>query len=239
MEIQIAIAKTNMYGSMESGDSLEFIERPNGGFSVVMSDPQESGKAAKAISSMVVRKALSLLAEGIRDGAAARAASDYLFTEKGGTVSAYLNIISVDFQTSTIVISRNNPTPIFISHHGRVECLGGESSPIGSSRNIRPIISEIPLEEGVTIVLFTDGLMHAGERYGLDLDICMFLDALLEEETPTAQTIADTILSQAIRLDQGQPNDDMSLVVLQVLACEADNIRRMTIRFPVNHIASA
>jgi hypothetical protein len=29
---------------------------------------------------MVVRKVISLLAEGVRDGAAARAASDYLFT---------------------------------------------------------------------------------------------------------------------------------------------------------------
>jgi serine phosphatase RsbU (regulator of sigma subunit) len=234
MEIQIAIAKTNKFGSTESGDSLEFIERPNGGFSVVMADARESGRAAKAVSNMVVRKALSLLSEGIRDGAAARAASDYLFTEKGGTVSAFLNIISVDLQTSTIVISRNNPTPIFISRAGRVECLTGESNPIGNSRNIRPVISELPLEAGITIVMYTDGLYHAGEKYGLNLDVCMFLDALLEDEQPSAQNIADTILAEAVRLDQRQPNDDMSLVVFQVLPHVMDNIRRMTISFPVN-----
>ena len=47
MEIQIAVAKTNKYASMESGDTLEVVERPNGGLSVVLSDGQTSGKGAK------------------------------------------------------------------------------------------------------------------------------------------------------------------------------------------------
>ena len=96
MEIQIAIAKINQYGSDESGDTLEVVERPNGGVSVVMADALMSGRTAKAVSSMVVRKVISLLAEGVRDSAAARAASDALFTERGGMVSAYLDIVSAD-----------------------------------------------------------------------------------------------------------------------------------------------
>jgi hypothetical protein len=66
MEIQIAVAKTNKYATSESGDTLEMIERPNGGVSVVLADGQTSGKAAKIISSMVVRKVISLLADGVR-----------------------------------------------------------------------------------------------------------------------------------------------------------------------------
>jgi hypothetical protein len=81
MEIQIAVAKTSKYAVSESGDTLEVVERPNGGVSVVLADGQTSGRGAKAISSMVVRKIISLLAEGVRDGAAARAASDSLFTD--------------------------------------------------------------------------------------------------------------------------------------------------------------
>src|SRR5512133_2756025 len=102
MEIQIAVAKVNKYASSESGDTLEVVERPNGGLSVVLADGQTSGKGAKAISTMVVRKVISLLAEGVRDGAAARAASDYLFTERNGKVLASLNVISVDLQTNTL-----------------------------------------------------------------------------------------------------------------------------------------
>jgi len=233
MEIQVAIAKVNKYSSEESGDTLELVERPGGGVSVVLADALTSGKEAKAISSLVVRRAIGLLAEGVRDGAVARAASDYLFTERSGTSTAYLNILSADLQTGTIVISRNNPTPVFIAQRDRIECLTSESMAIGSSRNIKPSISEIPLETGTTVILYTDGLALAGRRFGLMLDVCTHLESLLDEQEPSAQEISDTILSEAIRLDQGMPNDDMSIVTLRVLGKEGDQIRRMSTRLPV------
>jgi serine phosphatase RsbU (regulator of sigma subunit) len=233
MEIQIAVAKTNKYASSESGDTLEVVERPGGGVSVVLSDGQTSGRGAKMVSSMVVRKVIALLAEGVRDGAAARAASDYLYTERNGKVSASLNILSADLQTGTIVITRNNPAPVFVSRGDRIECLTGENHPIGTSRNIRPAITEIPLEAGTTIVLYTDGIVHAGDRMGQYLDVCTLLESMMEEQDPPSQEIADTLLNNAIQMDQGRPNDDMSVVVLRVLGSGGDdNIRRMTVRLP-------
>jgi serine phosphatase RsbU (regulator of sigma subunit) len=233
MEIEIAASKVNRYASIESGDTLEVVERPNGGLSVVLADGQTTGKGAKTISSMVVRKIISLLAEGIRDGAAARAASDYLFTERGGKVSACLHILSVDFHSNTIVITRNSPTPVFVIRDEKIEQIDSTSSPIGTSRNIRPTIAEIPLEGGITIILFTDGLLHAGESTGTQMDIRTSLESLLEEEDPSAQVVADQLLSQAVRLDQNRPNDDMSVVVLHVSPREQDSVRRMTIHLPV------
>jgi len=238
MEIRVAVAKTNKYAVSESGDTLEVVERPNGGVSVVLADGQTSGRGAKAISTMVVRKVISLLAEGVRDGAAARAASDYLFTERNGKVSACLGILSADLQTDTLVIVRNMPTPVFIARHDHIECMSSESSPIGTSRNIRPAITEIPIEAGSIIVLYTDGLEHAGERIGQNLDICTLLQAAVEDEQPVAQEIADMLLLQAIRLDQDRPNDDMSVAVMQVIEGGSDQIRRMTVQLPVPPIRS-
>ena len=63
MEIKIAVAKVKKYAVSTSGDTLEVIERPNGGLSVVLADGQTSGRGAKAISMMVVRKVISLLAD--------------------------------------------------------------------------------------------------------------------------------------------------------------------------------
>jgi len=233
MEIQIAVTKTSKFDSDESGDTLEFVERPNGGISIVMADARTSGKSAKAISAAVVNKAVSLLGEGVHDGAAARAASDFLFTEKHGSVSAYLIIISVDLQTNTLVISKNNPTPIYLAQGDRIEVLTGESSPIGISRNIRPAISEISLEAGMTALTYTDGIQNAGEQYGLHFDICTLLESLLEEQEPTSQEIADMIIADAIRMDHGRPNDDMSLVVLRVLPFSRDKVRRIALSLPV------
>jgi serine phosphatase RsbU (regulator of sigma subunit) len=233
MEITIAVAKTNKYAISESGDTLEIVERPNGGVSVVLSDGQTSGRGAKAVSSMVVRKVIGLLAEGVRDGAAARAASDYLFSERAGKVTACLNILSVDLQSETILITRNNPTPVFVARQEQVECITSESVSIGTNRNIRPTITEFPLESGITIVMYTDGIRYAGDRTGQPLDICLLLESMLEEENPSSQEIADNILAQAIRLDNNRPNDDMSVVVVRSIPGESDQIRRMTVRLPV------
>jgi serine phosphatase RsbU (regulator of sigma subunit) len=233
MEISIAVAKTNKYAVSESGDTLEIVERPNGGVSVVLADGQTSGRGAKAVSSMVVRKVIGLLAEGVRDGAAARAASDHLFSERAGKVTACLNILSIDLQSETILITRNNPTPVFVARQEAVECITSESVSIGTNRNIRPTITEFPLESGITIVMYTDGIRFAGDRTGQPLDICLLLESMLEEENPSAQEIADNILAQAIRLDQNRPNDDMSVVVLRSIPGESDQIRRMTVRLPV------
>lgn len=233
MEVYVAASKTNKYAVSESGDTLEIVERPNGGVSAVLADGQTSGKGAKTISTMVVRKVIGLLAEGVRDGAAARAASDYLFTERGGKVSACLNILSADLETATIVITRNNPAPVFVARGDVIECITAESSSIGTSRNIRPSITEFPLESGITIVMFTDGITNAGDRTGQSLDLCTLLTAMLEDQQPTAREIADNVLNQALRLDQNRPNDDMSVVVMRVEPEEADQVRRMSVRLPV------
>ena len=74
MLLQVAVSKINKYATDESGDTLEMVERPHGGVSFVLVDGQRSGKSAKRISNIVARKAIVLLAEGVRDGAAARAA---------------------------------------------------------------------------------------------------------------------------------------------------------------------
>lgn len=234
MEIQIAVAKATKFGSFESGDSVEIIERPNGGLSVVMCDGQTSGREAKMISGMVVRKVIGLIADGIRDGAAARAASDLLYTERNGQFPVFLNILSADLQSGTIVLSRNNPTAIFVAQDNHIECLAGETQPIGTARNIRPLISEITLTPGTTVIMYTDGIANAGlKSSGLGLDICTALEAVMDEENPSADRIADSILGQAIRVDSGEPNDDMTIVVLRILPAGKDQIRRLSVRLPV------
>src|SRR5512147_459531 len=197
MEVQIAVAKINKYATSESGDTLEIVERPNGGLYVVFADGQTSGRGAKVISQMVVRRVIGLLAEGVRDGAAARAASDALFTERQGKVISTLNIASLDLSSGTIVLTRNNPAPIYICRGEQIDCLEEESIPLGTSRNVRPLITELPIEPGLTIVIYTDGLTHAGKRRGLPMDIGATIQSMLEDQDPSPQMLADTLLTEA------------------------------------------
>jgi serine phosphatase RsbU (regulator of sigma subunit) len=234
MEFQIAVAKVNKYATSESGDTIEVVERPNGGLSVVLADGQTSGRGAKVISQMVVRKVIGLLAEGVRDGAAARAASDALFTERQGKVISTLNIASLDLRSRTIVLTRNNPSPLYICRGEIIDRIDAESIPLGTSRDVRPLITELPIEVGLTIVIHTDGLTHAGERRGSPMDVGEAIQSVLDDQDPSPQSLADALLAQAVRLDDDRPADDISVLVLKFSPNVGDNVRRMAVRLPLN-----
>jgi serine phosphatase RsbU (regulator of sigma subunit) len=233
MEARISVAKISKYATSESGDTLELIERPNGGISFVLADGQWSGKPAKAISNVVTRKALSLLADGVRDGAAARAASDYLYTYRSGKVQATLNILSIDLRSKTLVITRNNPSPLILIQDGQTELLDDPSKPIGSRLGIRPEIREIPLEAGLAAIAFTDGLQHAGERSGQPMDILESIESLRSLGPPDPEIWSDSLLNSALELDDGRPSDDISIVVMAILPADHEISRRLSVTMPL------
>jgi len=234
VEIEVAVAKVGKWATSESGDSLEMIERPHGGLSLVLVDGQRSGRAAKAISNLVARKAISELAEGVRDGAAARAAHDYLYTLKRGKVSATLNIISVDMVSKTLVLSRNSRCPIILVTPGDGMSLVDEpSEPIGVKRGTKPQITELPLFFRTTAVVYTDGLEVAGARSSPAFDVPAAVRELTAERDVSARRLADSLLRQALALEDGRPRDDISVLVLRVLKRTGDGVRRLMLRLPL------
>lgn len=233
MEVQVAVAKVGKYATSESGDTVEMIERPLGGLSFVLADGQSSGRGAKRISNLVARKAISLLAEGVRDGAAACAAHDYLRAHRQGKVSATLNIVSVDLESRTIVISRNSHCPVLVINGEGLRLLDDPSEPIGIYARTRPVITELPLLAGTLVVVFTDGAWTAGERYGQRINLVEMVNEAIAGEF-TVQQLADTILERAVALDRGRPADDIRVLVLHVAPGEPEvDVRRMMVSFPV------
>jgi len=233
MEAEIAAAKIGKYATKESGDTLEIIERPCGGISCVLADGQRSGKSAKGISNVVTRKTISLLAEGVRDGAAARAASDYLYTYRSGKVISTLNILSLDFQSQSMVITRNNPEPVILIRNNTLHLLDDPSFAVGTSRETRPSIIEIPLEANLFAIMYTDGLTYAGDRKGQPMDIVGCVQALINEESYSPQAWADHLLQCALELDDGRPGDDISVVVVGIIPRRGDGIRRLIAGMPI------
>lgn len=229
MELRIAVSKRDKYGNTKSGDTVEVIERPNGGFSAVLADGRIKDIGNKAISTLVSHRVIGNISEGVRDGAAIRAASSRIFAEHAGEVQANLTVISVDLQSNTILVSRNSPIPVFIITEDQIDCLTAESDPIGTRADISPSIVELPIQPNLAVIAFSDGVYYAGSQKQQNLDACTALEALIEEQEPTAQEIADFLLNQAFRLDDNRPNDDMSVMALTVSPQSVDGIRRMNV----------
>lgn len=234
LDTEIAVAKIGKYATRESGDTVEVVERPHGGISIVIVDGQRSGRSAKTISNLVTRKAISLLAEGVRDGAVARATHDYLRTYRGGKVSAELIIVSIDLATETLVVSRNSRCPVVCLRNGDLEWLASEANAVGIYRNTKPVISELPLQSGITVIVATDGVWHAGSYSGKKMDLAAIVAEVDGSRPHTAADLANAILDEALRLDDGRPRDDATVVVVKITEQTVPSeIRRMQIMFPI------
>ncbi len=232
-EIQIAAAKTHKYATRESGDTVELVERPNGGMSVVLVDGQGKGQAAKTLSSLVSAKAVALLKEGARDGAVARVVHDYLHTFRQGRVSATLEILSVDLVTGTVVSSRNSATPLLLHRGNDYELLPSRSDSIGIRRHTKPAIDEFAAEPGLRIALFSDGIIHAGDRYSQLFDPLAFARRELRD-VDSAQAMANALLQGALAADHGRAEDDMTVVALTLGSRgEYPPVRRMEVIVPL------
>lgn len=233
LQADLAAAKTSHYAARESGDTVELVERPDGGFSLVLVDGQGHGFPAKMLSLQLTAKAVALIKEGVRDGAVARAVHDYLHAYRGGRVSATLDLLSLDLHANTVLLTRNADVPGIVRRNGVWELLPTISGPIGTRRHTRPTIEHFDLSLGLQVALFTDGIAHAGERFGGALDMLEVVTSLDATEC-NAQLLADTLLAAAIAADRGRPNDDMTVIALTLSARdERDVVRHLNASVPL------
>lgn len=235
LEVDMAVSKVGKYASSESGDTVELVERPHGGFSVVVADGQRSGKSAKAISNLVARKVISLIGEGVRDGAVARAAHDYLRTQRSGQVSCELTIVSVDMATRTLVLSRNARCPALLRRGEEFVWIDDPSQAIGIQRNTKPQVTELELAPQLTLVVITDGVWSAGSLTGAPvLDLPALVASVDSAPCVDATITADALLRAAVELEHSRPRDDATVLVVKVREqCEQSEVRRLRMTAPL------
>ncbi len=234
LAIDIGIAKVNKYASRESGDTAEVVERPGGGFSIVVVDGQGSGTGAKALSMMLTARAIGLIKEGVRDGAVARAVHDSLLAQRGGKVSAALDIISADLKHGGVVITRNGTSPYAVVGDGIVQMMSAEQGPIGIYPFMRPGIHRHELRAGLQIWSVTDGIVGAGKRWtSVEFPTRDHLERIVSAGG-NAQEMAQLLLDTAIEADHGRPLDDMTVSILRVTESDVTQpVRSMHLVVPI------
>ena len=231
--IEVAVAKTHKYASRDSGDTVEVVERPGGGLTLVMIDGQGSGRGARDISQMLVSRALGLIKDGVRDGVVARSLNDVLYAQRHGKVSAALDLVTVDLLAGEVVVTRQGSAGAVVRHGDWSELIGGTAAPLGRYARTRPDIAQYPLEANLTVIVVSDGIIGSGRRSGHEpFELEDYLIGL--GPAADATTIADAVLEAARIRDGGLPGDDSTVGVVRLAPVDrAETIRRMSVRLPV------
>lgn len=235
-ELLVGISKVNKYASRDSGDTVEVVERPSGGLSVVVADAQGSGPAAKMLSNLVTSKAVALIKDGVRDSAIHEAVHDHLYHYKGGRVLCTLTTLTVDTNRHLCSLTQNSATPAYFLQGGHALATNEPSEPLGITEGLSAVCRDMPLRVGVWMVAVTDGVASAGSRSGTSLDVHAELSRQLENH-PNPSVLAECVLDTALRYDQGRPKDDMSVVVVGVFDGEPEGWRTMSVRVPLRNDA--
>ncbi len=235
LTLELGMAKVPRWGRRESGDTLELVERPRGGISAVLIDAPGSGVRAKGLSSQLAAVAVELILRGVRDGAVARGVADHLYAARRGQVVASMHLVSLDLPRRSLVLSRNSEVPFFVARNGGVEAWAEPCDPLGRHDRVRPVIRELDLEPGLTVLACTDGILHAGRPHGAREDLPELLAALLDPQLGlTTQEIADAILEDALERDRGRPADDMAVLVCRLLPRPPEGVtRRLWLQYPL------
>ncbi len=226
MVIEIGAAKTSHYDSIDSEETTEIIERPSGGQTLVYCSGQHGGTKSKTISSLIVKRILEKITENFRDSTAIKNISDLIYRAYSGETWGDLCMLSADFESETIVVSRCTSFPVYYYRRGSLNAWNTPAEPIGSIKGLHPSITEIPIEPGTVIVMLSEGILSAGRTTGEDGAIVDLILNIAEESSEfTADKMADFFLQQAIRSDLNKPHEDMTAIVMKV-DDQGDCIRR-------------
>jgi serine phosphatase RsbU (regulator of sigma subunit) len=140
-------------------------------------------------------------------------------------------------ETKTFVVSRNNESPVIVyTEQEGLFLLDEPSRCVGVYRNTKPVITELPILPGTIIVVFTDGLRHAGSLSGNSSydPIAATRQMICDEGITAARPLADRLLAEANEMDNGRPRDDISVLVVSVQTGLAkDDVRRMDVSLPI------
>ncbi len=229
LRLYLGVAKLPRFGVSVSGDSVDLVERPRGGLSLIVADGPGNGAAAKRVSSMVVARTAALIAEGVRDGAAARTAHDLLFASREGRVSCALTILSADVAENALVVTRSGDAPAFACQTDEAASgtrsttrLAEDVVPLGFGRFSRPKVTILPLKAGSLLLAGSDGLL-APERFGEEKGLEDRLVGLVEtSRAHRARWLAGEVLEVVLDTTRRRPTDDVTVVALGVDDDESD-----------------
>ena len=210
-KLEVGISKTKKKDSNISGDNTEYKRLRNGKIFLGLSDGMGTGENASKSS----KKVLELFQKYINTGIDKRAAIDlinsYMLLGENRDNFATLDAILFNPSDSEIDFVKFGACPTFIKQDGKVNILSSKSLPVGAAANIEINIYEKKLDRGDYIIIISDGILEATKEKDKWIK-----ELLLQINTDKPKRIADIILQEAVDINMGITNDDMTVIVAKV-----------------------
>jgi PAS domain S-box-containing protein len=207
-------------GNDVGGDFYDVFELSDDSWAVVIGDVCGKGAAAAALTALVRYTLRAIASPDKRPSEILLELNDAILRQRSDgrfCTVAYARLTRTDDGITMDVSNGGHPLPLLVRGTGNAELVGTPGTLLGVVADPRLTDVTEKLTEGDTWMLYTDGITEAGAPDRL-LD-APDLIALAERCTPaSAADVAACLERAAVEASDGDPHDDIAIVVLRVTA---------------------
>ena len=209
LDAGFGLAFRKKQGSISSGDTHALTKIDDGRFLVALSDGMGSGYLASQTSSTAISLIESFYKAGLESKIILSMVNKVLSLNVDDNFSA-MDILTIDlFSQKGDFIKIGSPASYLITKDS-IQIIEGNSLPLGILDDITPTGVTLPIVEGATILMVTDGISDA---FGSSTDFISYIKTL---KTLNPQRLVDDVVEKAVLLDDGAPKDDMTALAIRI-----------------------
>ncbi len=119
----------------------------------------------------------------------------------------------IDLYTAEADFIKTASAPSFVKRGKQIATISSSSLPIGIINEVELITEKKRLLPQDMVLMVSDGVLDASKKVNGEEWISQLL-ADLNETDP--QVVAEMVINQALRLAQGKPHDDMSVMCMSI-----------------------
>ncbi len=200
------LASCNKAGNIECGDCHSIIRLGGNKFLLALCDGMGAGTSAHKMSAMTLGLIENFYKVGFDNDIILESVNKLLAINNQETY-ATLDVCLMDLDKEIVDFIKVGAPVGYIKRDSKIEMIEGGALPIGALENITPSTYKTTISTKDIVIMFTDGIVDAFETYE---NLTEFISGLA---STNPQTIAETILSEALRLNQMSAKDDMTVLV--------------------------
>lgn len=200
------LSSVNKAGNIECGDCHSIIRLNKNRFLLALCDGMGSGKSAHMMSAMTLGLIENFYKAGFDNSTILESVNKLLAINNQENYST-LDVCILDLDREIGNFIKVGAPFGLIKRENGVEIVEGGALPIGALDNIKPSTKNCAITTKDIVILATDGITDA---FVSQENMIEYVSKLVSNNP---QTIAESILNEALRLNEMQARDDMTVLV--------------------------
>ena len=193
-----------------SGDSFSFVKLNGNKILLSICDGMGSGDKAQKMSDTTISLIENFYRAEFDDETILQSVNKLLSMQLTDGYSA-LDLCVINLNNLNIDFIKEGAPCSFIKHTNSTDILSGSGAlPVGILQDVSPSVDSKILSENDIVIICSDGITDA---FIDDERLKNFINSI---QSNNPQEIADLISNEAIRLNAGEPKDDMTVVCARV-----------------------